>query len=512
MGKRNKAGLCLCIVLLLCLCFSVPTFAKAKLSKKTATVYVGNTITLKATGFSGTVKWSSSAPYVATVKKGKVKGLVPGTTVITAKAGSTKKTCKVTVKAVELSSEYLSIEPGKTGQLSLLGAKGSQVEWMSSNRSCISLVKVKGNQVEYEAVGKGTAIVSATYMGKIYSCRFRVASSAVVAPTATPLPTVVPVATKVKINPASMTLLVGQSGTITLEGASGKVTFQSSNTQVMRIVEEKGNSCTVRAIAKGYSCITAEYQGKKYRCRTWGKKSAPTATPTPVPTRVPQTPTPTPVPAVTTQPVVTQAPTSNATYEIEKVIFTTSAGAAGDLRYDVIAPVRNTGNKNLYMEGCSFELSNEAGQILHVNNQASSCPKVIAPGEVGYFYNSHGTEIRGLTPNAFYRITVKPSMREARAEPGKVAISDLSTQQNSQGGRDVLGYLTNNSGRTANCYAWALYMGSDGYPVGIADTILVNLAPGARSAFHIYGWTSTPAVIQGSYTRVIAKAQEASNS
>ena len=516
MGKRNKTGLFLLIALMLCCCLSGPTMAKAKLSEKKVTVYVGNSVTIKATGFSGKVKWSSSRTDVATVKKGKIKGLVPGSAVITAKSGSTKKTCQVTVKAVEMSSAYLTIEPGKKGTLTLQGAKGAQVEWTSSNRSCISLVKVKGNQVEYEAVGKGSAIVSASYQGKMYYCRFMVRSNEVVAPTSTPMPTVVPLG-KVKISPTTMTLLIGQTRTITLEGASGNVKFESSNPKVMKIVEEKKNTCTVRALTKGYSCITAEYEGKKYRCRTWGKKLAPTQTPTPTPTPTvtpqPLTPTPVPVTATPSPVPVTQAPTNPGTlYAIDKVAFNTSASATGDLRYDVIATVRNTSNVNLYLEGCTLELTNEAGQLVNLNRGASSCPKVIGPGEVGYFYNSHGTVVQGLAPNAFYRITVNPSIREAKATPGKVAISDLTTQQSSLGGRDVLGYITNNTGRTANCYAWALYMGADGYPVGIADTLEMNLAPGAKKAFHIYGWTATPAVIEGAYTRIIAKAQDSNYS
>lgn len=76
---------------------------KLKLNKSSATILVGEKITLKATvtGKKGTVKWSSSKKSVATVSsKAVVTGKKKGTATITAKVNGVKKTCKVTVKAV----------------------------------------------------------------------------------------------------------------------------------------------------------------------------------------------------------------------------------------------------------------------------------------------------------------------------------------------------------------------------------------------------------------------------
>lgn len=76
---------------------------KLKLNKSSATILVGEKITLKATvtGKKGTVKWSSSKKSVATVSsKGVVTGKKKGTATITAKVNGVKKTCKVTVKSI----------------------------------------------------------------------------------------------------------------------------------------------------------------------------------------------------------------------------------------------------------------------------------------------------------------------------------------------------------------------------------------------------------------------------
>lgn len=79
---------------------------KPSISKKSISVTVGSSKKVTVKNAKKTVKWSSSKKKVATVKaSGKkkatatIKGIAKGTSVITAKVGSKKLTCKVTVKA-----------------------------------------------------------------------------------------------------------------------------------------------------------------------------------------------------------------------------------------------------------------------------------------------------------------------------------------------------------------------------------------------------------------------------
>lgn len=74
---------------------------KVKLNKKKASLSVGKTLNLSA---NQKVKWSTSSSKLASIskksgKKTTVSALSPGKVTITAKAGSLKATCKVTVKA-----------------------------------------------------------------------------------------------------------------------------------------------------------------------------------------------------------------------------------------------------------------------------------------------------------------------------------------------------------------------------------------------------------------------------
>ena len=112
------------IILLMCMLLSVivmPVSASAaKLNKKSISLNVGKTYTLKATGTKGKITWTSSKKSVATVSsKGIVKAKKKGTAVITAKYRKNKKlTCKVTVKqpvkSIKLNKTSATLKKGSS--------------------------------------------------------------------------------------------------------------------------------------------------------------------------------------------------------------------------------------------------------------------------------------------------------------------------------------------------------------------------------------------------------------
>ena len=74
--------------------------SKIKLSKKTMNLMAGKKITLKVTGTTSTVTWTSSDESIATVSdKGVVKGMKKGSTEVQASVDGIKLTCKVSVVA-----------------------------------------------------------------------------------------------------------------------------------------------------------------------------------------------------------------------------------------------------------------------------------------------------------------------------------------------------------------------------------------------------------------------------
>ncbi len=85
--------------------------AKPKLSKKSATLNVGKSLKLTLKNNKKKVKWSTSNKKVATVSNGKITAKGAGKATITAKVGSKKYTCKITVKA-----NKVNVNKSKTGK------------------------------------------------------------------------------------------------------------------------------------------------------------------------------------------------------------------------------------------------------------------------------------------------------------------------------------------------------------------------------------------------------------
>jgi hypothetical protein len=95
--------------------------AKAKISKKSQTIAVGDSFTLKLKNAKGKVKWSSSNKSVATVSKGKVTGISGGGATITAKNNKKTYKCAVTVEEVKLEGITSPIELAIGAKVDLKG-------------------------------------------------------------------------------------------------------------------------------------------------------------------------------------------------------------------------------------------------------------------------------------------------------------------------------------------------------------------------------------------------------
>ena len=118
------------------------------LDRTSATIYTKGkkTVTLKATGVSGSVTWNSSNTKVAVVKDGKVTAKKAGKTVITASAGSYKATCTITVKKPTLKisgKKSVTIKKGKKSKIKVKAVPTGKITYKSSNKKVAS-VTAKG--------------------------------------------------------------------------------------------------------------------------------------------------------------------------------------------------------------------------------------------------------------------------------------------------------------------------------------------------------------------------------
>ena len=214
----------------------------AALDKKTATVYAGKTVTLKATSNDKDAKatFTSSNTKVATVSStGVVKGVKAGTATITASYGNAKATCKVTVKApsVKFAKKTVVVYKGKTATVKATLAGVSSVKYTSSNKK-VATVNSKTGAVK--GLKAGTVTITAT-SGKLKATYKLTVKN----PT-------------FSLTKSSATIKKGKTTTIKSKATpAGKVTYTSSNKKVATVTS-KG---VVKGIKKGKATITVKCNG-----------------------------------------------------------------------------------------------------------------------------------------------------------------------------------------------------------------------------------------------------------
>jgi len=140
------------------------------ISDTALSMYRKEKATLKVTGASGDVSWTSSNKKVATVSSsGVVTGKGVGTATITAKVAGEALKCKVTIKGAKLAVTSKTMYTNTSYTLKMYGAT-NKIKWKSSN-SKVAKVSSKG---KITAVKKGSATIYAKTDGKTYKCKVKV--------------------------------------------------------------------------------------------------------------------------------------------------------------------------------------------------------------------------------------------------------------------------------------------------------------------------------------------------
>lgn len=174
---------------------------------------------------------------------GKVTGLKPGETTITASADGTSAVCQVTVKlpTVQLKQASATLYRGKTLQLSATVSSSVKPTW-KTNKKSVALVDATGTVT---AIKHGTAIITATVDGVTQTCEITVQKP------------------EITLSLTELTLNKGDSATLSAKVSSGnRPTWTSSNPNIVS-VNAYGD---VKALQKGKAYIYAAEDGTKVRC------------------------------------------------------------------------------------------------------------------------------------------------------------------------------------------------------------------------------------------------------
>lgn len=224
-----------------------------KLNKTAVTLDKGKGTQLTlSNSVSSKITWRSSNSSIATVSRtGYVKGLKAGTAYIYATYKGKNYKCTVSVREAKIISLNKTSCTGIVGEyvasLYLKNVPAKKVSWSSSNSSVAS---VYNGLVEAESVG--TAVITARYNGKSYTCKVTVKED----PTT-------------RLNYSAVDVKLGQPLQLKLLNVKGPVTWKSSNPKVATV----SSTGKVTGKTKGFAKITATYKGKTYTCEVYVVKN-----------------------------------------------------------------------------------------------------------------------------------------------------------------------------------------------------------------------------------------------
>ena len=197
-------------------------------------------------------------------------------TMLPAESAILPGTVCVTEAAPRISSSKLTMIKGQSRTLKITGLKkGQKISWKSSNSKIVAVNKAG----KLQAKAKGSATITGTVSKRKYTCKVTVQAP--------------------KLNKTAVTLKVGQTYQLKLNGTNQKISWKSSNSKIVTV----NKAGKLFAKSAGNATITAQINGIRFVCKVKIQKKAapakpaPTAAPAkPAPTAAPAKPTPTAAP------------------------------------------------------------------------------------------------------------------------------------------------------------------------------------------------------------------------
>ena len=175
-------------------------------------------------------------------------------------------------------------------------------------------------------------------------------------------------------------------------------------------------------------------------------------------------------------------------YEITDTSFNYYTDSIGSVEFYGIIEVTNTGNTNIYLKDCTFDLEDNDGHLLQSESLISSCPDIIAPGEKGYFYNGIGSMFLDKEVSTDNGLNLVPHYKlvEANGEIVDYEVSDTAFRKDDFGNAKVTGRIINNTDKDIGLlYVGVLFKDASGKVLIITGTNVMGIDAGSTTSFEV---------------------------
>jgi hypothetical protein len=192
-----------------------------------------------------------------------------------------------------------------------------------------------------------------------------------------------------------------------------------------------------------------------------------------------------------TEATTTTTKSDKAEYEITITTFTHYTNSLDREKYCGVVEIKNTGSSYIYLKDCSFDFEDDDGHLLQTDKYISNAPDVIAPGELGYFFNDglldEDVSLENginLVPNFVVQVCTKGQDAIVDYE-----ISDLDLRDGDYDmGLKVTGRISNNTSEDTNSIdvkIVVVFYDSEGKILDIGFTYADEMSAGSKTSFEV---------------------------
>ena len=131
---------------------------------------------------------------------------------------------------------------------------------------------------------------------------------------------------------------------------------------------------------------------------------------------------------------------TGAQWEVGQGKALTYTDSIGSTWVQIMVPVTNTGDRNLYMGSGTMDLEDASGHLVDSKSLVPFFPEVLAPGETGWYYEETTLD---SAVNSELSVVPHVDIKEAKVECIRYEASDIAFTDEKFGGLKATGRITN---------------------------------------------------------------------